>query len=361
MTRTSTLDVSIVIPCLNEETTIVACVEHALAAIVGAGVRGEVLVVDNNSTDRSAELARAAGARVIHETRRGYGSAYLAGLAAAEGRAILMGDADLTYDFGELGRFLNLMDSTNADMVMGNRMQGQMEQGAMPWLHKWIGNPALTGLLNMFFRTGVKDAHCGLRMVRTSALERMNLCTPGMEFASEMVIKAARAGLKIIETPIEYKAHPELRESKLNTWRDGFRHLRYMLASAPGAWYWVPALTLAALGAVSLLGVTSKLGGGIGGGLLLAAGGLVAQIGAWLHAYGMLVIERRPAWANATKTIVRAGFPLIAVAIVCTISAFNSHVSARIGSSISAAAFLVATTLAGIITVQRRRRAADQV
>ncbi|GAC1408773.1 MAG: hypothetical protein NVSMB57_00550 [Actinomycetota bacterium] len=364
----STLDVSIVIPCLNEETTIVACVEKALQAISEAGVAGEVLVVDNNSTDRSAELATAAGARVIAETRRGYGSAYRAGLAAAKGRAILMGDADLTYDLGELGWFLKIMDNEQADLVMGSRMKGTIHPGAMPWLHRWIGNPALTGMLNLLFRTGVSDAHCGLRMVRASALSAMELCTPGMEFASEMVIKAKRAKLRIAETPIEYQPHPEMRTSKLNTFRDGFRHVRYMLAKMPAAWYWVPSIILASLGAVSLLGITDALGSGVGGGLLLAAGGLVAQVGSGLHAYGMLVIEQKPVRKTASSAILRAGAPIISLALICSAAALlwpgrSGSLSARerLSSSIFAAALLAATTVAGIIAIRRRGVGEDAV
>src|SRR3954464_394910 len=162
--------VSVVIPCLNEEDNIEACVTRALDAMREAGIAGEVVVADNASEDRSAELARAAGARVVSETRRGYGSAYLAGFAAAQGRYLVMADADLTYDFAEIPRFVELLDE-GAELVMGDRMDN-IPPGAMPWLHRYVGNPVLTGILNFFFRTGVSDAHCGMRALRRDVLPR---------------------------------------------------------------------------------------------------------------------------------------------------------------------------------------------
>src|SRR5437588_1078774 len=190
------LEISVVIPCLNEEHTIQACVEQAWAAIKSTGRSGEVIVVDNGSTDRSAELAAAAGARIVHEARPGYGQAYLAGLHEARGEAILMGDGDGTYDFGELPRFLALFDD-GADLVLGSRLRGTILPGAMPWHHRWIGTPVLTGLVNALFRTRISDAHSGLRMVRRSALAALDLQATGMEFASEMIVRAKLAGPRI--------------------------------------------------------------------------------------------------------------------------------------------------------------------
>ena len=205
--------VSVVIPCLDEETTIGRCVRSAWDGIRAAGVDGEVIVVDNGSTDRSAELAQAAGAAVVREPERGYGSAYLAGMRRARGGWILMGDGDGTYDFGELPRFLAAGRDLN--MVVGSRLLGRILPGAMPWHHRFIGNPLLTGMLNLLFGAGVSDAHCGLRMVRREAADRIGLRTTGMEFASEMVIQAAAAGLVIAETPITYGARPAGSRSKL--------------------------------------------------------------------------------------------------------------------------------------------------
>ena len=193
-------------------------------------------MADNGSDDGSAELARDAGALVVFEPRRGYGSAYLAGFAAAQGDYIVMADADLTYDFADIPDFVDKLDE-GADLVMGDRM-GNIQPGAMPWLHRYVGNPALTGLLNLFFRTGVRDAHCGMRAVRRSALPRLDLRTTGMEFASEMVIRAGKERLAIDEIPIHY--HPREGESKLSSFRDGWRHLRFLLVHSPNWLFIVP-------------------------------------------------------------------------------------------------------------------------
>src|SRR3954470_7617768 len=175
--------VSVVIPCLNEAQNIERCVSTAREVLEREGISGEVVVVDNASEDHSAELAAGAGARVVHEPRRGYGSAYLAGFGAARGEYIVMADADLTYDFDEIPRFVTHLDG-GADLVMGDRMDN-IQPGAMPWLHRYVGNPILSGILNLFFRTGVRDAHCGMRGFRREILPQLDLRTTGMEFASE--------------------------------------------------------------------------------------------------------------------------------------------------------------------------------
>src|SRR5918997_5018324 len=185
--------VSVVIPCLNEAENIERCVTWALTTMAEHGIAGEVVVADNDSEDESAALAMAAGARVVHERRRGYGNAYMAGFAAARGRYVVMADADLTYDFGEIPRFLAELEA-GADLVMGDRMDG-IQPVAMPWLPRYIGNPVLSGTLNLFFRTGVRDAHCGMRAFRRDALPKLDLRTTGMEFASEMVIRASKEKL----------------------------------------------------------------------------------------------------------------------------------------------------------------------
>src|SRR6478735_3130573 len=231
------LVVSVVIPCLNEA-------ENNIA--------GEVLVADNASEDDSARLAEQAGARVIHEPRRGYGSAYLAGFAAARGRYIVMGDADLTYDFNEIPRFVEHLDA-GADLVMGDRMDN-IQPGAMPWLHRYVGNPVLSGILNFFFKTGIRDAHCGMRGIRRNVLPRLDLRTTGMEFASEMVIRASKEKLRIAEFPIEY--HPRGGESKLSSFRDGWRHLRFLLVHSPTHLFMFPGTLLLVLGTlISLVAI----------------------------------------------------------------------------------------------------------
>ena len=298
--------VSVVIPCLNEEENIVACVESASEAMQRAGIVGEVVVADNGSEDRSAELARSAGARVIEEPRRGYGSAYLAGFSAARGDYIVMGDADLTYDFDEIPRFVEYLDG-GADLVMGDRMDN-IQPGAMPWLHRYVGNPLLSGFLNLLYRTGVRDAHCGMRAVRRSKLEVLDLRTPGMEFASEMVIRAAKRGLVIEQFPIDY--HPRGGESKLSTWRDGWRHLRFLLVHSPNYLFLLPGLVLTGAGAVVVLlsilqvplfGRTWYLHAEVAGALLLIIGVQVVSLGLCAHAYGSYFMGEKDEWFDRMR------------------------------------------------------------
>ncbi len=298
--------VSVVIPCLNEAENIELCVTTALEVLRGSGLDGEVLVVDNASEDDSAALARAAGARVVHEPRRGYGSAYLAGFAAAQGKYIVMADADLTYDFAEIPHFVAELDG-GAELVMGDRMDN-IQPGAMPWLHRYIGNPILTGLLNLFFRTGVKDAHCGMRALRRDVLERLDLRTTGMEFASEMVIRASKENLRIAEFPIEY--HPRGGESKLSSFRDGWRHLRFLLVHSPNHLFIVPGMLLAGVGTA----IVALVGGGldlfgrswgihalIGGALLMIVGTQVLALGLCAHAYGTYFMGERDPWFDRMR------------------------------------------------------------
>jgi len=224
------LAVSVVIPCLNERESIVACIERSHETLAAGRLAGEVLVVDNGSTDGSAELARAAGARVVGEPRRGYGRAYRAGFEAARGRYIVMGDADGTYDFSEIPRFVEQLE-TGADLVLGTRLNGTIQPGAMPWLHRYVGNPVLTGLLNALFETGVSDSHCGMRAFRRDALPELQLRSTGMELASEQVVRCSKLGFTIREIPIAYSRR--LGESKLSRFSDGWRHIRLLLQHAP--------------------------------------------------------------------------------------------------------------------------------
>jgi glycosyltransferase involved in cell wall biosynthesis len=295
------LTVSVVIPCLNEAENIERCVAEARAGIDKLGEPGEVLVVDNGSTDGSAELATAAGATVVHETRRGYGSAYLAGLARARGRYVVMADADLTYDFGDIPRFVKELED-GAEMVIGDRMDN-IQPGAMPWLHRYVGNPVLTGILNGFFRTGVKDAHCGMRALRSDVLPRLDLRTTGMEFASEMVIRAAKEGLDIRQFPIEY--HPRGGESKLSSFRDGWRHLRFLLVHSPTHLFLVPGLVLAVIGGlisfgvlahVDVFGRTWDIHTMIAGSMMMIVGTQVVALGLCAHAYGTYFMADKDEW-----------------------------------------------------------------
>jgi glycosyltransferase involved in cell wall biosynthesis len=300
------LQVSVVIPCLNEAGTIAECVAQARQALEQGQLAGEVVVVDNGSNDGSAEIATAAGARVVHELERGYGSAYLAGFAAAHGTYIVMADADLTYDFREIPRFVAELDG-GADLVVGNRMNN-IHPGAMPWHHRYIGNPLLSGFLNLLFRTGVDDAHCGMRGLRRDALPRLDLRTTGMEFASEMVIRAAKEKLVIRQFPIEY--HPRGGVSKLSSFSDGWRHLRFLLVHSPNYLFILPGAVMAAVGALVELIVISTLPifgrnwdihALIAGALLAIVGTQIVALGICAHAYGTYFMGERDRWFDRMR------------------------------------------------------------
>ena len=246
----SPLDVSVVIPCMNEEEAVGHVVDQALEGIRRSGRSGEVIVVDNGSTDRSAEIAEAHGATVVTEPRAGYGSAYLAGLDKAQGEYVVMGDADGTYPLAQLGPFVDRLERGD-DLVIGSRFDGEIHDGAMPWANRYIGNPILTGMLNLMFGVKVSDAHCGMRAVRRSALQVLDLHSTGMEFASEMVFKAYRRGLTVSEIPIDY--YPRTGESKLNRVGDAWRHVRFMLLYSPSWLYLVPGGILLLLGLLGML------------------------------------------------------------------------------------------------------------
>lgn len=290
--------VSVVIPCLDEAATIEACATAARAVLDQHGLSGEVIVADNGSTDGSAELAERTGALVVREPRRGYGSAYRAGFAAARGDFIVMLDADLTYDVADIPRFVAELEG-GADLVMGDRMDN-IKPGAMPWHHRHVGNPALTGILNLFFHTGVSDAHCGMRAIRRDRLPELGLRTTGMEFASEMVIRASQEELVIRQLPIEY--HPRAGESKLQSFRDGWRHLRFLLVHSPTHLFLMPGGGLILLGAliqavvfaeVELFGRVWELHTLITGSLLMIVGTQVVALGVCAHTYGTYFLNDR--------------------------------------------------------------------
>jgi glycosyltransferase involved in cell wall biosynthesis len=246
--------ISVVIPCLDEEAAVGTVVEQAWQGITRSGRTGEVIVVDNGSSDGSARVAAAAGARVVYEPRRGYGRAYLTGIQQAAGDYLVMADADGTYPVQELGAFVDSLESGN-DLVLGSRFEGTIHQGAMPWSHRRIGNPILTGLLNRLFGIRVSDAHCGMRAVRRSALQRLDLHSTGMEFASEMVFKASRRELPVGEIPIDY--YPRTGESKLSRYGDAWRHVRFMLLYSPSWLFFVPGFALLLLGLAGMIVLAS--------------------------------------------------------------------------------------------------------
>lgn len=224
------LEVSVVIPCLNEEQTIGTVVGKALHSFREHGIKGEVVVADNGSSDKSVSIARKAGARVVVEEKKGYGNALQRGFSVAKGRYFIMGDADDTYDFLDLNKFVKPLRD-GYDFVIGSRLKGRIMKGAMPWLHRYVGNPILTAYLNLFHGTKISDSHCGLRAFTKEAYDRMKAVSPGMEYASEIIIRAAEEKLRIKEVPITY--YPRKGESKLHSFRDGWRHLRFMLLYSP--------------------------------------------------------------------------------------------------------------------------------
>ncbi|MFL5341043.1 MAG: glycosyltransferase family 2 protein [Gemmataceae bacterium] len=234
------IEVTVVMPCLNEARTVGRCVAKAVKALEELGVRGEVIVADNGSTDDSRVLAAEQGARVVPVAQKGYGSALRGGIAAAKGRFVIMGDSDDSYDMSNLRPFVERLRAGD-DLVMGNRFRGGIRPGAMPPLHKYIGNPALTAILRLFFRAPIGDSQCGQRGFRKDSIERLRLNTPGMEFASEMLVKATLNRLKIGEVPIVLHPDGRDRPPHLRSFRDGWRHLRFMLLLCPLWLYLIPA------------------------------------------------------------------------------------------------------------------------
>ena len=241
------LDVSVVIPCLNEANSLAFCIDKATAAFRSAGLRGEVLVADNGSTDGSVEIAGEHGARVVAVSERGYGAALRAGIGAAHGEFIVMGDADDSYDFSEVPQFVAKLRE-GYDLVMGNRFLGEIKPGAMPPLHKYFGNPGLTTLLNTFFHSGVGDVYCGMRGFTRALAQQLDVRSTGMEFALEMVIKAAQSKARIAEIPIILWPDKRGRAPHLRSFRDGWRSLRFMLLYAPNWLFLLPGASLGALG-----------------------------------------------------------------------------------------------------------------
>ena len=238
--------VSVVLPCLNEAESVGVVVRDALRVLGEAGIAGEVVVADNGSSDGSAEIATAAGARVVHATARGYGNAYHAGMGAASGRVLVMADADGTYPMEAIPELVGPVLAGERDMVIGSRLRGNVHGNAMPWLHRYVGNPILTGILNRFFGVTVSDAHSGMRAIDAGAYRSLGLSTPGMEYASEMIVQAARAKLRIAEVPIEYRER--IGVSKLDTWPDGWRHLKFLLLASPTWLFLWPGAVFTAIG-----------------------------------------------------------------------------------------------------------------
>ena len=300
------MELTILMPCLNEARTVEACARAARSYLDKTGLQGEVLVADNGSTDGSPEVAEAAGARVVHVPVRGYGAALLAGIEASRGRFIIMGDADSSYDFSSLDAYVERLRA-GVDLVMGNRFRGGIAAGAMPWLHRHLGNPVLSFVGRLFFRTPIGDFHCGLRGFSREAVRGLGLIAPGMEFASEMIAKASLSGLRIEEVPTMLRPDGRGRPSHLRTWRDGWRHLRFLLLFCPRWLFLYPGVALLLLGlaglGVGLTGVGALGPISLGVHTLLYLGGatllgtqfiIFALLTKWLAVLAGLVPE--PAW-----------------------------------------------------------------
>lgn len=246
------LELSIVMPCLNEAETLGVCIEKTNSYLRDSGVNGEVVIADNGSTDNSREIAEELGARVVVVPEKGYGNALLGGIAAARSKYVIMGDADDSYDFLSLEPFVDKLRE-GYDLVMGNRFKGGIKPGAMPPLHRYLGNPVLSGIGRLFFKSPVKDFHCGLRGFKKASIDRLGLQAAGMEFASEMVVKATLNGLRITEVPTTLSPDGRSHPPHLRSWRDGWRHLRFLLAFCPRWLFMYPGILMAAIGSAMML------------------------------------------------------------------------------------------------------------
>lgn len=292
--------VSAVMPCLNEERTLGLCIAKIQRAFDALGIAGEVVVADNGSTDRSVEIAEAHGARVVHERRKGYGSALQAGISTARGRIVIMADADDSYDWAALGDFVCKIDE-GYDLVMGNRFTGGIEPGAMPALHRYFGNPVLSTLARIMYQVPINDFHCGMRAFTREAFGRMNMRTVGMEFATEMVVRAAHSGLRIAEIPTRLYPDKRDRPPHLRSFRDGWRHLRFILTYAPDWLYLVPGglLFMAGVAGMAALAAGPVTIGSFSLGIhFLALASLLVLLGANVVGFGLLArlinVRRNP-------------------------------------------------------------------
>jgi len=363
--RASDVDVTIVMPCLNEVQCLAYCIANAQEALQRIedeyGLRGEIVVADNGSTDGSQALATRLGARVVPVAARGYGAALIGGSKAAYGEYVLMGDADGSYDFTDGVAMIGKLQE-GAELCMGSRFKGGISPGAMPWKNRYIGNPVLTGILNLFFRPGISDAHSGLRAMRKQAFLELGLSGSGMEFASEMVIKAALKRLKIAETPV--KLLPDLRDRAphLRPWRDGWRHLRYLFMLSPTWVFGVPGMLALAAGALILvtailrsLGLTGPIPFGeswiVIGALLLAVGHMAGLMAIASHLFGVRAGYRVPRrWLSAARHVLTLETCVIGGAVMMTMSvAASAAIAVYWGAgSFAALPSILPVALAGV-------------
>jgi glycosyltransferase involved in cell wall biosynthesis len=284
-------EVSVVIPCLNEERTIGACIDKALAAFEAAGIVGEVVVADNGSSDLSIQIAQRHGARVAHATVKGYGSALRKGIEAARGKFVVLGDADGSHDFSETPRFVDKWRE-GYDFVVGNRFRGGIKERAMPWHHRYLGTPVLSALLRLFFGARVGDINCGMRGMTKELCQRLDFRTTGMEFASESLLKAAKSGARMAEVPITMWPDQRGRPPHLRPFRDGWRHLRFILLSAPNWLFLMPGGFLVALGTALILWLLPgpRFAGKVGLDVhTMALGMMLALLGVHIFSIGLFV------------------------------------------------------------------------
>ncbi len=284
--------VSVIIPCMNEEKTIGSVIGKAMSTLRREALDGEIIVSDN-STDNSRDIAMKMGAKIVIPRKNGYGSAYLEGVRNARGTYFIFADADDTYDLKEMPMLLKPLLADEADFVIGTRLKGDIRKNSMPWLHRYIGNPLLTGILNWLFKTNISDAHCGMRAITKDAYQKLDMKSEGMEFASEMIIEAARKKLRITEVPITY--HPRQTPSKLHSWGDGWRHLRFMMLYNPTPFFYIPGLLLFMLGAFMTLVLairgnveTTSLHSFILGSMLAIIGTQMIATGSYMKVYGII-------------------------------------------------------------------------
>jgi glycosyltransferase involved in cell wall biosynthesis len=335
-------DVSLVIPTMNEVETICDCIQRARKVFEEMGLQGEVIVADS-SDDGTFEAARACGAEVFRPGKLGYGNAYLEGFSHAKGCYVVIMDGDLTYDPQEMKGFLELLLEGKWDMVMGTRLKGRIEPGAMPVLHRYVGNPALTWILNSLFDTNISDAHCGMRAITREALDKLGLRAGGMELASEMVIEAASKGLRIAEVPITYRSR--LGQSKLNSFSDGWRHLRFMLLYRPVPFLMVPGLLALAVGLVLAVGISLRVGAEarmhtlILGSLLLIIGYQMLLAGLYFSAFGIAygisgglrILKKLMSYHSLEKELI-LGLGFLALGVVLGIKVILSWSASGFGS-----------------------------
>ncbi len=352
-------EISVIIPTKNEEKTIGICLEKIQNVFKENKIDGEIIVSDS-STDQTPVIARSYGAKVVTPDKIGYGYAYRYGFKHASGDYIIIGDADNTYDFYDIPRLLEPLRKGEADMVIGSRLKGTIKKGAMPWLHRYIGNPFLTFVLNCLYRAGVSDSHSGFRAIRKDALEKMNLRTVGMEFASEMIVEAVRKDLRIREVPITY--HPRRGESNLSSFSDGWRHLKFMLISSPEYLFTLPGITLFLSGLSVML--LTWLTGSPENTLTFITGSLLTIVGYQLFALGIFAdihaaqqrdheinrITERVLKIINPKRSAAAGTGFLTLGIMPIIEILDGQMPGYGGSSLTTIAALTAA-LIGIQTI----------